>query len=315
MPRLIPQPEVLDDLTVAVDVRPLHVVQQTAAVPDHLQQPAAAMMVFLVSPEVLGEVVDPLGEQGDLDSRGAGVRLVLLVLLERRGVVKSHWLNRDKLVEPCKLAQAAQRVKKGTAQPKSRATTSRTPLARSLNVDIAKISSMATSPKRRMYSRVRALNGRPFTDSATLIRICPPSRIGIGSRLRTATFTLRTAISRKRLSTPLCAAATDARVIAMGPPSCRTETSRVRRPRTTATIFVAVSHVCRAPSPNAVPIAIGWRLLKSASVAPIFPTDAICFVTGSFWSTASGRTVNVRGTPWRRTSNAISLPADGATRA
>src|SRR5258708_39117235 len=240
MPRLIPQPEVLDDLTVPVDVRPLHVVQQAAAVPDHLQQPAAAMMVFLVSPEVLGEVVDPLGEQGDLDSRGAGVRLVLLVLLERRGVVKSHWLNRDKLVEPCKLARATQRVKKGTVHPKSRATTSLTPFARSLNVDMAKMRRMATSPKRRMYSRVRELNGRPFTDSATLITICPPSRIGIESRLRQAQFSLRSAIRRNRLYTPLCAAATDARVIAMGPPSSRTQASRGRTPRPTTTIVVTV---------------------------------------------------------------------------
>jgi len=70
-----------------------------------------------------------------------------------------------------------------------------------------------------MYSRVRALNGLPFAASAMLSRIWPPSRIGIGSRFRMATLTLSSAMRRNRLSSPLCAAATEARVIAIGPPS------------------------------------------------------------------------------------------------
>src|SRR5665647_2725813 len=36
--------------------------------PNHLQQPAAAVMVLLVRPKVLGEVVDALGEEGNLDT-------------------------------------------------------------------------------------------------------------------------------------------------------------------------------------------------------------------------------------------------------
>src|SRR5215212_5106180 len=88
--RLVPQSEVLDDLAVSVDVRPLHVVEQAATSADNLQQPAAAMMVLLVRPDVFGAVVDALREEGHLHARRAGVGLVRLVLLERRSVVESH---------------------------------------------------------------------------------------------------------------------------------------------------------------------------------------------------------------------------------
>ena len=40
---------------------------------DELEQPAAGVVVLLVTPEVLGEVGDPLGEQSNLDLGGAGV--------------------------------------------------------------------------------------------------------------------------------------------------------------------------------------------------------------------------------------------------
>src|SRR6476659_10663987 len=121
-PNLVPQSEFLDDLAVAVDVRPLHVVEKTATGADHLQQAAAAVMVLLVRPEMFGEVVDPLREEGHLNARGAGVGLVRLVLLERRCVVESHvsgLFRRDgglsvaKLVEHGNLAGSPSHVKSG----------------------------------------------------------------------------------------------------------------------------------------------------------------------------------------------------------
>ena len=84
MTDLVPESQFLNDLAVAVDVRPLHVVQQTAALADHLQQPTAAVMILLVRPEVLGQVVDPLGEERNLDAGRAGVGLVRPVLLDGR---------------------------------------------------------------------------------------------------------------------------------------------------------------------------------------------------------------------------------------
>src|SRR5690606_40048747 len=56
------------------------VVEETRALADHQQQAAPAVVVVLVGSKVLGEVVDALGEQGDLDLRGCGVALVGAVL-------------------------------------------------------------------------------------------------------------------------------------------------------------------------------------------------------------------------------------------
>src|SRR6185369_5658746 len=96
------------------------VVEQTAACADHLQQAASAVMVLLVRPEVLGQVVDSLGEKSDLYARGASVRLVRPVLLERRCVVESHvdelsppsgGLSVAKVIEHGKLAHRQPHVK------------------------------------------------------------------------------------------------------------------------------------------------------------------------------------------------------------
>ena len=51
------------------------------------------------------------------------------------------------------------------------------------------------------------------------------------------------------------------------------------RPRTTSTIFVALNHVCRAPSCNAAPNASGSRVLTCAATAT-------SQVAGSAWSSA-----------------------------
>src|SRR5689334_16045551 len=172
---LVPEPQLLDDFAVSVDVRPLHVIEQTAASADHLQQAASAMMVLLVRPKVLGQVVNSLGQERDLDACGAGIRLVRLVLLERRCVVESHvdelsppggGLSVAKVIEHGKLAHLQAHVK-GYACAKTRLSKA----LRSLNVESTKIIRISTSPTRRMYSRVRMLNGAPFAASATLSRI------------------------------------------------------------------------------------------------------------------------------------------------
>src|SRR5436190_18705751 len=88
--RSIPEPEFLNDSAIAVDVTPLHVLQQTPPPADHLQQATTAMMILLVDAEVIVEVVDPLRENRDLYATGAGIVFRCAVLLNRWGLVESH---------------------------------------------------------------------------------------------------------------------------------------------------------------------------------------------------------------------------------
>src|SRR5262245_38233883 len=72
--------EPLPDRAVAVDVLLGQVLQQPAAAADQQQQPAAAVVVMLVHLQMLGQVVDPPGQQRDLDLRRTGVTLTGRVL-------------------------------------------------------------------------------------------------------------------------------------------------------------------------------------------------------------------------------------------
>ena len=73
---LVAEPKLLDQSPVAVEICPLHVVEEAATLADHLEQAAATVVVLRMSAEVLGEVVDALAEQGDLESGRTGVGLV-----------------------------------------------------------------------------------------------------------------------------------------------------------------------------------------------------------------------------------------------
>src|SRR5680860_589159 len=65
--------EPIDELLIPVVVRRLDVVEQTAPLADHFQQPATRMIVFTVGLEMLGKIGDPLGQDGDLDFWGPSV--------------------------------------------------------------------------------------------------------------------------------------------------------------------------------------------------------------------------------------------------
>src|SRR5207245_6765661 len=65
----------------------LQVLEQAAALRDHPEQAALSVKVFGVHPKVIGEAVDPLGEQRDLDRGRPRVSLVLPVLPDRRRLV------------------------------------------------------------------------------------------------------------------------------------------------------------------------------------------------------------------------------------
>src|SRR6476646_3325359 len=92
---LAAQAQLLDQRAVALQIVPLHVGQQPAPPADQLEQAPAGMVVVLVHLHVLGELADPLCEQGDLHLRRAGVggacpeladQLLLLFLGERHAL-------------------------------------------------------------------------------------------------------------------------------------------------------------------------------------------------------------------------------------
>jgi len=62
-----PEPELGDNRSVAVNIGPLQIVQQAAALPDQLEQPAPRIVVMGVRFQVVGEVIDPFAEDCDLD--------------------------------------------------------------------------------------------------------------------------------------------------------------------------------------------------------------------------------------------------------
>src|SRR5690349_5350696 len=61
--------QVLHYLSVAFDLGGFEVVQKSPALSDHAEQAATRRVVALVDLEVLGEVIDLLREQGDLNLR------------------------------------------------------------------------------------------------------------------------------------------------------------------------------------------------------------------------------------------------------
>ena len=79
---LVPKLELLCDGLISADVRIVQVIEQAAALADHHQQSAARTVIFGVALQVSGEVIDALGQQGNLHVGRAGVLLVQLELLD-----------------------------------------------------------------------------------------------------------------------------------------------------------------------------------------------------------------------------------------
>ena len=58
--------QLVDELPIPFQVGALQVLQQAAALAHHFEEPSLPVVVLGVRPEVIGEAVDPLGEQRDL---------------------------------------------------------------------------------------------------------------------------------------------------------------------------------------------------------------------------------------------------------
>ena len=80
--RLLSQTELFNDSAVALDVSLLEIAEKVSSVSDHLLETSAAVVVLVVSLEVLGEVLDAAGKKRDLHLGRTGVALVGLVSVD-----------------------------------------------------------------------------------------------------------------------------------------------------------------------------------------------------------------------------------------
>ena len=66
---LTSQTELFDESAVARWIFPVQVLQEPASFADHHEQAAAAMKIFLVRTQMLGQLIDAIREHCDLDFR------------------------------------------------------------------------------------------------------------------------------------------------------------------------------------------------------------------------------------------------------
>ena len=77
---LAAQTKTLDERTVAVNVNTLEVSKETTTLTNHKKQATTAVVVVLVGLKVLGEVLDALAQNSNLNLRRTGVTWVCCIL-------------------------------------------------------------------------------------------------------------------------------------------------------------------------------------------------------------------------------------------
>jgi hypothetical protein len=73
---LFAQPELLNQSAIPVDVLLLEVIQETSPLSHQFDQAPAGVVIFGVDLEVVGQVTDPLAQNGHLNLSGAGIRFM-----------------------------------------------------------------------------------------------------------------------------------------------------------------------------------------------------------------------------------------------
>ena len=77
-------PKIGDNRAIAFKIALFEIAQQAAAFSDFLQEAATARVVLLVDLEVIGQLVDGLGEQRDLNLGRTGIVFFALMLIDDR---------------------------------------------------------------------------------------------------------------------------------------------------------------------------------------------------------------------------------------
>jgi hypothetical protein len=86
---LFTKAELREDIGVFVQLVLLQVIEQLTTTARHLEQTTARMEVFAVGAEMLGQVIDPGGEECDLNFGRTGIGVVGFELCD------DFWLNYD----------------------------------------------------------------------------------------------------------------------------------------------------------------------------------------------------------------------------
>ena len=92
-PVLVPEAKVRNERTILHNVRTLQVIQETAALADHLEQPTTAMVVLGVGAEMTRQVVDAIRENRNLYAGGTGILAMRPVLVDRECLIERHRLS------------------------------------------------------------------------------------------------------------------------------------------------------------------------------------------------------------------------------
>ena len=142
--------------------------------------------------------------------------------------------------------------------------------------------------QRRRCSTDSAL---PRTASIPKKTRCPPSKIGIGKRLRMARFTEKSAMNRRKVSSPICAALPEAAPMVTMLPRDRGETPPVTRSRRKSRIRALIPIVSAHPSRTARARDTGWyENSVMGGHTPTFPIRTVSPVKGSSLVSSSGVT-------------------------
>lgn len=88
---LFSQFERLNELAVALGVRLLEIIEETAALTDELQKTSFGVVIFDVSREVSVEVIDSLSDEGDLGFSGARIFGIFTELFNGVGIVLFYY--------------------------------------------------------------------------------------------------------------------------------------------------------------------------------------------------------------------------------
>jgi len=82
---LLSNPQFSDDIEISLRILASHVVEQASSTANQTQQSSSRGVILAVSPHVLGQPVNPLGQDGNLHLRRAGIGIGFLMFADYLG--------------------------------------------------------------------------------------------------------------------------------------------------------------------------------------------------------------------------------------